>query len=536
MGDNPRSRAQNVLTSPDAQRGGVDEAGPDRRRKVTLNGSRPIRRAAHVVVTSLLLVGCGAPAGNKAGGIDHQVVLRMATTDGLPGYKPQVGYLVDRVEQLSAGNVRIDVVYGVGGFARDAEQRIVRGVAAGTYDLGVVGTRVFDTLGVNSFQALTAPMLIDNYPLEQAVIDSDIPARMMQPLDGIHVTGLGVLADGMRNPAAVGKPLLGPEDWRGITFGFFASDQEAAAIRALGARPSGGSATPDARESSLHTYNLVEALSVTANVNLWPQPLGIIGDPDRLNGLTSEQQGWLDQAVRDAAASSTGLVDVDAAVLSDLCASGARLVTASEADIAGLREAFAPVYAQVEQDPQTRGFIAEIEQLKEQTPAGDALTIPDGCTGAGAGSTSSPSSSGQPTTTPKVTPLDGVWGVTYSRDELIAAHPDPSEVTPSNYGHFTLEFHGGDFTLRQTEDGRVEGTLIGTYTVDGDSMAFFVAPNQAETGNHGAELWRYRWSLYRETLTFEKLGGEAPDCSLSVSLGQCEPTGVVVKPWRDVSA
>jgi hypothetical protein len=35
-------------------------------------------------------------------------------------------------------------------------------IGAGKVDLGWVGTRVFDTLGVASFQAVTAPMLIDN--------------------------------------------------------------------------------------------------------------------------------------------------------------------------------------------------------------------------------------------------------------------------------------------------------------------------------------------------------------------------------------
>ncbi len=489
-----------------------------------------IRQAALLVVVAVLAAGCSTSSGNKAGGAGVPVVLRMATTDGIPGSKPQIGYLVDRVEQLSAGNVRIDVVYGVGDFARDAEQRIVGDVAAGTYDLGVVGTRVFDTLGINSFQALTVPMLIDNYPLQQAVIDSDIPGRMMRSLGGSDVSGLGVLADGLLNPVAVDEPLLSLEDWRGLTFAFNASNLETAAIRALGARPIG--APTDAGESTLRAYDLLEPLYLTANVNLWPQTLAIIGDPDRLTGLSSEQRAWLDQAVRDAAARSTDLVRVDADALADLCASGARLATASDADIAGLRDAFAPVVAEAKRDAQTAGFIVEIERLKEQTPAGEALIIPDGCTGTNI----DPGLEEIPSTTPGVTPLDGVWDVTYSRDELVAAHPDPSEVEPSNYGHhFTLEFHDGDFSFGQTEDGRVEWTLIGSFAVDGDEMVFYVAGNQEGTGYHGPEMWRYTWSVYRDRLTFEKVFGEAPDCSLAISLGRCEPTGIVVKPWRRVS-
>ena len=421
------------------------------------------------------------------------------------------------------------MVYGVGDFARDAEQRIVGDVAAGTYDLGVVGTRVFDTLGINSFQALTAPMLIDSYPLQQAVIDSDIPGRMMRSLDGVHVSGLGVLADSLLNPVAVEKPLLASKDWRGITFAFYASDLEAAAIRALGARPI--DASPDAGESSLRAYDLLEPLYLTANVNLWPQTLAIIGDPDRLTGLSSEQRGWLDQAVRDAAVRSTDLVSVDADALSDLCASGARLATASDADIAGLRDAFAPVVAEAKLDAQTAGFIVEIERLREQTPAGEALTVPDGCTG-----TTVDPSSDVPTTTTQETPLDGVWEVTYSRDELVAAHPDPSEVEPSNYGHFTLEFHDGDFSFDAAggRAGRVDLDRLRTpWTATRWSSTWRgTRRRRATTGRRcGGTPGACTGTASRS----RRCSGRLPTARLAISLGRCEPTGIVVKPWRRVS-
>ena len=82
-------------------------------------------------------------------------------------------------------------------------------------DLGWVGTRVFDTLGVKSFQALTAPMLVDSYALENAVIESGITEEMMEGLDELGVVGLGVLPDGLRKPIGVTGPILGPADWRG---------------------------------------------------------------------------------------------------------------------------------------------------------------------------------------------------------------------------------------------------------------------------------------------------------------------------------
>src|SRR5215471_17931965 len=368
--------------------------------------TRGVRRAAAVVLVALALAGCDAQAGNKAGGPGKPVMLQIATDYGTPGFMPQVDpYLVNRAAKLSAGNVQIDMAYHVGEDTPGGEQQVVRDVAAGKYDLGVVGTRVFDTLGIDSFQALTAPMLIDSYPLERAVIGSGIPAQMMRSLGTLHVTGLGILADGLRKPIAVRKPLLGPADWRGVTFAAFRSRESAQAIRALGATPSDAWGTPlnhglasgaiGGFEKNLLVYHAKpdlwkRARYVTANVNLWPQTLAVIGNPARLARLTSQQRAWLTQAVQDAAARSTGLIGGDARLLPGLCANGIRFADASTAAIAALRNAFAPVYAQVERDPQTRQFIAEISRLKQHTPAGPALVIPAGCRGRGCGRSATP--------------------------------------------------------------------------------------------------------------------------------------------------
>jgi TRAP-type C4-dicarboxylate transport system substrate-binding protein len=519
----------------------MDDAPPDRGKEVDMSNTRPRRLLSIAVVGALAFAGCNSQTGPKAGGPGDLVILKMATVNAEAGYNPEIDDLDQRIKEVSGGNVRIDMVSSIGAFAPDAEQQVVSGVASGTYDLGFVGTRAFDTLGVKSFQALSAPMLIDSYELEQAVIDSDIPTRMMGSLDALHVTGLGVLADGLRKPIAVAKPLLGTKDWSGITFGAYRSTVASQAITALGAHQSEviGSRRDEALDSgdvqafemNLLGYQRINlwkrAPYVTANVNLWPQTLAVIGNPGRLAGLTAEQRGWLTQAIHDTAARSLALVNVDAGYVSELCTEGTHFANASDSDIAALREAFGPVLKSLEGDPQTKEFIAEIEHLKQQTGPGQALLTPVDC---GRLPTSpSPPLSPQPTKTTASTELDGLWEVTYTKDEFVAAHPDPSEVNPSNYGTFTLTFDRGDFTYvgGSSESSTAPGTSAkGTYVVDGDTIAFYV-----ETEN---SIWRYRWSVYGGTLTFERLRGEEPgnDCTSSVSLGQCEPTGLAVKAWR----
>jgi TRAP-type transport system periplasmic protein len=236
----------------------------------------------------------GGDSEDKAGGSSEPLVLRLANTNGQLDFTPAVVDFVDRVEELSGGDLRIEAVNEWGDFASNAEQRVVKDVAAGEIDLGWVGTRVFDTLDVKSFQALTAPMLIDSYALESAVIESGITEQMMHGLDDLGVAALGVLPDGLRKPIGVTGPILGPADWRGLMFGTLRSNGQAEAIRALGATPAQvhrkeraeglEQGTIQGFETSIWSHRhdpelAVLAPYVTSNVTLWPQMDVLLAKP-----------------------------------------------------------------------------------------------------------------------------------------------------------------------------------------------------------------------------------------------------------------
>jgi TRAP-type transport system periplasmic protein len=506
---------------------------------MNLSQVRPLRRVlcAAAVALACSVAACAAPGGTKAGGASEPVVLRFATVNGNLGYTPQIGYLADRVSQLSHGNVRIDVAENVGHLAPDAEQQVVHGVAVGTFALGYVGTRIFDTLGVRSFQALTAPMLIDNYPLERAVIGSGTPRQMMAGLGRLRVTGLAVLAGGLRKPIAVAHPLLRPRDWSGITFATNKSGAQNEAVRALGARVSNLFGDPlnaalrsgkvQATEKHLLTDQINQmqtfAPYVTANVNLWPATIAVIANPARLAKLTPQQRQWLQQAASDAAARSTGMVNTDQHLTESLCTSGARFANASPADIAKLRTAFAPVYASLEQDPQTKTFIAQIQQLKQRTPPGPPLVIPPRCTGPAHISTPAPSPISTSTAHAggAATVLAGTWAVTYTKAEFFAAGATPDEDNPTNWGHLTLKLAQGRWRL--TGPPGMRGDRSGTYVVSGDKITFY-RHDHAYPGSE-YEIWGpFTWSVYRDTLTFKKAWS-----------GGYGPTAPVVKPWHKVA-
>jgi TRAP-type C4-dicarboxylate transport system substrate-binding protein len=348
-----------------------------------------------LVVAAAVVAGCGSTAGgDKAGGPGGgPVVLRMASTSSnLSGVLP-VRYFVRRVRELSDGSVRIKVINPWGHYAPGAEAQVVRATAAGTVDLGWAGSRVFDTIGVPGFSALSAPMLIDSYPLENAVLKAGIPARMLAGLGTLHVTGIAVLGDALRLPIGVHRALLSPADWHGISVGTYRSGIQEQAIRALGATPVVAFGPPRIRdlgngaiqgfELGLHYYVNLGLVSiaryVAANVAVWPQFDVLFANPARLASLTAQQRAWIQQAAQQAAVHSVSLAENQSgSSITKACTIGARFALATPADLAALRRAFSPLYQNLEADPQTRAFMRHILALKKTTPSGPALAGCDG--------------------------------------------------------------------------------------------------------------------------------------------------------------
>ena len=474
-----------------------------------------------VIAAAALVVGCSAGEATKAGKSTDPVVLRMANAYGHLRYEPAVAYFVRRVSEVSDGALRVTVVDEWGDSDAGAEQEVVRGVSEGKADLGWAGTRIFDTLGVKDFQALTAPMLIDSGSLQRAVISSEIPRQMQAGLRKVDVTGLAVLAGGLRKPIAVERPLLKPDDWQGITFASFRSRGQAAAIQALGATPSdawGGaltvgidSGTIQGFEKDLHIYRMNETQNaapyVTANVNLWPETVALIANPERLSELDDQQERWLTEAAADAAARSPSLVDGDTEDAAAACESGARLAQASASDLAGLERAFARVNAELQRDPRTKAFMSEIERLKRTTPASPALTVPAGCRGKAAVS--------EPGTTAKRTDssvLDGTYRIQWSEQELVAA--GTSREYAGNAGVWTMSLRDGDVVLRLVGD---EEDCRGAYTVSGGTIS--IALNVGCEGTTTA-----RWSRHGDELHLHVSRATVPGDEIFFG----------AKPWKDI--
>jgi TRAP-type C4-dicarboxylate transport system substrate-binding protein len=468
----------------------------------------------------VLLTGCSGPAYNKAGGPvgSKPLVLTLAnpyySSDELDGF-------VSRVSRLSNGAIKIDVRSGWAHGQNTFESRLIRDVRAGKADLGVVGSYAWDLVGVRTFRALDAPLLIDSYPLEERVVRSRMTDKMLLGLKPLGLVGVGVLPGPLRRPLGITHPLLKPSDYGGLIFGVTHSRLQGATLRALGAEPvwlfpsDGSLAGLDGLEtyvSAVEAYQWDgEAKYLTANVVLWPRPLTLFANGKEFAALSASQRRILRRAAAEDVGPETNFVrDNELQDTATLCrARQLQFLTASRTELAALRRAVEPVYVQLRSNsPQTRTYLAQIKALARGVPpealACAAIALPASGTSL----------------------LDGVYRFTTSAADLRAAGAQPTEVVPENYGSWTIVIDRGRFALAQ-EDRRACTWAYGNLAVKPKTLELSITNGGgiAPTGSTDkpGELWTYTWSLDRDILSLGRAGAVSP-------------TPTMAKPWRRIAS
>jgi len=194
--------------------------------------ARPIVMLAVIAV----LAGCTSPGLNKAGGgqARQPVVLTLADSQA---DSTELDGFAGEVQRLSAGAMRIDIKIRWRFGQVQYENGLIEDVRAGRADLGVAGSRAWDSVGVNSFRALNAPLLITSYALQDRVLRSPMIGQMLPGLRPLGLAGIGMLPGPLRKPFGIARPLLKPSDYAGLRIGVQQSRVAAATMRALGAMP-----------------------------------------------------------------------------------------------------------------------------------------------------------------------------------------------------------------------------------------------------------------------------------------------------------
>jgi TRAP-type C4-dicarboxylate transport system substrate-binding protein len=358
------------------------------------------RVLAPLLVTALIIAAVpacsvgGDGAADKAGGSDAPNVLRLAVADDAEQPDaPFARYFVRRVSALSDGSVRVRVVWDAAGQSSPGyELGIAQRVHDGDFELGWMGSRAWDRMGITSFQALQAPFLVTDYRLLGRIATGPLAKRMLAGLEGHGFVGLGLVPEHLRYAFGVREPLASVADFAGSRVRVRPSGATDALMRALGAEPvhiSGDDVAAavadgeiDGAEASLGTNSRDEGEShLTVNLPLFPKTLTLFAGEDAYDGLDSGQREAIREAARETATYAAAHPPSERALMRDFCRGGTSVsaVAATPADLDALEGAAQPVYAQLEKAPDTRALIAAIRELKATTRATRTARPPVGC-------------------------------------------------------------------------------------------------------------------------------------------------------------
>lgn len=349
-------------------------------------GSRATGRVSTIAAVGLvaLLSGCFASSSTAdptTGSSAPPTVrhLRVAHIDGTYRLDPTTAWFSDAVAQRSGGALEANFTFGCCGDAADAEQELIHDVASGAVDLGWVGVRALHKAGTSAFDPLIAPMVIGSYQGMRAVLaDETVTRGMLDSMEPLGVTGLGVLPGSMRYPLSVDVDLTDPAAWAGVPFYSVESVIGTQSLAALGVTAQNLSfgdrdaafeaGALKAQDNSLpfQSTHAEQGRDAVLNVPLWARISVLIASPQLT--LSDEERAWIADAVADTVARTPELAELDADAVQVGCRASGVYRTATPDQLAGFRQRFAPVVDAVGREPGNEQTLARVRAAAGDTP------------------------------------------------------------------------------------------------------------------------------------------------------------------------
>jgi TRAP-type C4-dicarboxylate transport system substrate-binding protein len=278
-----------------------------------------------------------------------------------------------------------------------SEIQLLDDVRSGVVDMATISSAIWDTADINAFQALQAPFLITNYPLDEAVLTGPIGQAMIDQAneEAGDLVVLAIHEGGLRKPFGI-KPLASPADFRGTTIRAPQSKVLSEGLAALGANVEPlplpevyqalQNGTVDGVEANLpliYTSKWYEvAKYVTGNINFWPFPTVLAINKAKYDSLSAEQQAALTDAAGTIAADSIKIFTTPGStVAQDLVNCGVEYVTATDADLAAFAKASQTAVGKLA--PESQDFVTQIQAEKDALgPPAAPAPLPTTKTGA----------------------------------------------------------------------------------------------------------------------------------------------------------
>jgi tripartite ATP-independent transporter DctP family solute receptor len=138
-----------------------------------------------------------------------------------------------RIAEATEG--AIDIRVFPGGQLGKGERELLEGMQMGTIDLAITATGPISGFS-QSMMVLDLPFLFRDYNHVDGVLDGSVGRKLLDDLEKARLKGLSFFENGFRNFTNSARPLLKPEDFRGLKFRTMENPVHLASVRQLGAQ------------------------------------------------------------------------------------------------------------------------------------------------------------------------------------------------------------------------------------------------------------------------------------------------------------
>lgn len=314
-----------------------------------------------IFVLGTLLFGCsvgGKKAGSQGDSSNNQDVIHLKVGHVLaPTHPYQLGLekFAKLVDQKTGGKVKIEIFHSS---QLGNEREMIEALQMGTLDMTICSTAPLAGFS-NSFLVFDLPYVFKSRENAYKVVDSEVGMELLKSLENNGIKGLAYWETGYRNITTANKPIIHPNDMKGIKIRTVENKIHMAAFKQVGADP-----TPipfgelftalqqgvvDAQENPLSiifTSNFYEVQKYLAMTEHLYGAAPLLMSKQRWDSLSPEIQKALQEAAIEARSYERECVKkMDGELLETLKSKGMQV---TQVDKEEWRQAMLPVYKQFE--------------------------------------------------------------------------------------------------------------------------------------------------------------------------------------------
>lgn len=276
-----------------------------------------------------------------------------------PDHPYQLGLLkfAELIKAKTNGEITLDAFHSS---QLGSERELIEGMQMGTVDMAVISTAPLAGF-TKSFLVYDLPFIFPNSQAAHKVLDGEIGQKSLADLDKIGIVGLAFYENGFRQVTNSVRPIVKPEDARGLKIRTMENKIHMASFRAVGANPvpmafgelftALQQKTIDAQENPLpiiFTSKFYEVQEFCSMTNHFYSPAPLLMSKAVWNKLTPEQQTAIKEAAAEARTyQREELAKQDAAFVKSLADAGMKM---NDVDQPAWLKAMEPVYKQFESE------------------------------------------------------------------------------------------------------------------------------------------------------------------------------------------